>query len=168
VSFTNLSLDGLAYVDAGSILGDGRLYGTLTGVTACVTLTGSTGEVLCHELSVYISACDHWSCGFLQIGQYNDLNAAQRYLWSTGGSSAIGTSMHETVTLDEPIDVGFDPTLGWTRVSIGNNNTTGSGVWTGSITFHGLEGNGGDPCLPAPGACTVLAIGGIAHRTRRR
>jgi|Laugresu1bdmlbdd_1035124.scaffolds.fasta_scaffold06514_1 hypothetical protein len=167
VNFTSLSLSGFDYIDTATLFSGITYTGSLTAVTACITLDGSTNGVMCSEFSVYIDVPPLSTGGLLQVGGFNNLSAAQRYFWSQGNSSAIGTSIHETVTLTSAI--ALDSTqVGGPIVYFGNNNSSPSlGTWTGSVTFHGLDGNGGDPCIPAPSALAAFAIFGLGARRRR-
>jgi MYXO-CTERM domain-containing protein len=166
VNFTSLDLNGFEYLDAAALFSGLSYTGSLTAVTACITLDASTNGVMCSEFSVYIDVPPLSTGGLLQVGGFNNFSAAQRYLWLQGNSSAIGTSIHETVTLTSAI--ALDSTqVGGPRVYLGNNNALNQGTWTGSVTFHGVDGNGGDPCIPAPGALAAFAIFGLGARRRR-
>lgn len=170
VNFSRLSIGAYEYIDLTTLYSGFAATGTLTGVRACLTLNDSAGLVDCNEFSVYIDSPPLSTGGLLQIGQYINLSAAQRYFWQTGGSSLAGTTMDETVTLTSAIYVpADDPTTLGPRIYFGCNNINAGGIWSGSVTFFGLDGyDGGDPCVPAPGAIAVLALGGLARRHRRR
>jgi len=78
--------------------------------------------------------------------------------------------MDETLTMTFAIDVpADDPTTPGPRIYFGSNSVHGGDIWSGMVPFFGLDGyNGGDPCVQAPGAIAVLALGGLALRHRRR
>lgn len=166
VNFTSLSFNGYEYIDAAQLFSGFGLTGSLTAVTACITLDASANGVQCSEFSVYVDVPPLSAGGLLQVGGFNNLNATQRYFWSQGNSSAIGTSIHETVTLTSAI--ALDTMQGGgPRVYLGNNSINSFGTWTGSITFHGIDGSGGEPCIPAPGALAACALLGLGARRRR-
>ncbi len=170
VNFNRLSIGAFEYVDLTTLYSGFAATGSLTGVRACLTLNDSAGLVDCNEFSVYIDVPPLSVGGLLQIGQYSNLAAAQRYFWQTGGSSLAGTTMDETVTMTSAIYVPADDlTTPGPHIYFGCNNINAGGIWSGSITFFGLDGyDGGDPCVPAPGTIAVLALGGLARRHRRR
>lgn len=167
VNFTGLSFSAFQYVDISTLFAGVSYTGTLTGVTACITLDSSTGGVRCDEFSIYIDVPPLSTGGLLQLGGFSNLSAAQRYIWATGGSSAPGTLIQETVVLTSAITL--DPSLPNAAVIyFGSNAIQGTGTWSGTVVFQGLDGTGGDPCVPAPSALAVMALGGLARGRRRR
>lgn len=169
VNFNQLTISQYQYLDLTTLFSGFTATGTLTAVQACITLDGSGGLVRCDEFSVYLDPPPLSTGGLLQVGGFSNLSAAQRYFWSMGGSPLAGTTIQETVTLTSAIYVpADDPTAPAPRFYFGNNSNAGAATWSGSVTFIGLDGSGGDPCVPAPGGVALLALGGLVRRNRQR
>jgi len=168
VNFNQLTISQYEYLDLTTLFSGFTATGTLTAVQACITLDNSGGLVRCDEFSVYLDPPPLSTGGLLQVGGFWNLNAAQRYFWSMGGSPLAGTTIQETVTLTSSIVVpADDPAAPAPRFYFGNYGAAAA-TWSGSVTFIGLEGSGGDPCVPAPGGVALLALGGLVRRNRRR
>ena len=156
-TFDSLTLDALEFVQ---IFGGGTLTGTLTGVSVNATLVDSTRS-WASDLTIYIDPPPVGG-GALQVGGYTTFGATQRYWWSNGNSSAIGTVVNSAVTLTTPIS--FTGTAADAPVFLGNGfaGSGAFGTWTGSITLVGVS------VVPAPGAIALLGLAGLATASRRR
>jgi MYXO-CTERM domain-containing protein len=114
------------------------------------------------DLCVYVDVAPLSTAGFLQVGGFSNLSAAQRYSWPNGGSSAPGTTVIGTVNLTTALaftgNAAVDGTI-WLGNGYGASGT--SGTWTGSITLIGVD------AVPAPGAIALLGLAGLAGRRRR-
>ena len=156
-SFTNQTWTGFNFTEAYAA---GSLSGTLSGVSVNATLNASVATTYADDLCVYMDAAPLSLGGLLQVGGFSNLNAAQRYSWSNGGSSAPGTTVTGTKTLTTGIDMAANPLQ-----SIGGGNGYGaagtSGTWTGTITLIGVN------AVPAPGAVALLGLAGLTGRRRR-
>lgn len=99
--------------------------------------------------------------GLLQVGGYSNLSAAQRLSWGNGGSSAPGTTVIASKSVNPIVFSGAsgDPLI-WLGDGYGAPGT--SGTWTGSITLVGVN------AVPAPGALALLGVAGVAAGRRRR
>jgi hypothetical protein len=140
VTFTNQTWTGFNFSDLSAAYGG--FSGTLTGVSVNATLNASASFTYADDLCVYVDVQPLSTGGFLQIGGFSNLGAAQRYTWPNGASSAPGTTVIGTVNLTTA--------LAFT-----------SGTWTGSITLIGVN------AVPAPGAIALLGLAGLAGRRRR-
>jgi hypothetical protein len=154
-SFTSQTWTGFNFNEAYAA---GSLTGTLTGATVNATLNASSGFTYADDLCVYINPSPLSLGGLLQVGGFSNLNAAQRYSWANGGSSAPGTTVTGTKTLTTSIDMAANPTQSiWVGNGYGAAGT--SGTWTGTITLIGV--------VPAPGAVALLGLAGLTGRRRR-
>jgi len=156
-TFDSLTLDALEF---NQIFGAGTLVGSLTGVRVNATLLDSV-RTYANDLTIYIDLPPIGN-GALQVGGYSTLGSTQRYWWSNGNSSDVGTIVNSTVTLTTPI--GFTGTAADLPVLLGNGFAGGGamGTWTGSVTLIGVD------AVPAPGAIALLGLAGLAASRRRR
>ena len=156
-SFSSLTLDALEFNE---IFGSGTIVGSLTGVSINATLNGSV-RTFADDLTVYIDLPPIGN-GALQVGGYSTLGATQRYWWTNGNSSTVGTVVNSTVTLTTPI--AFAGTAADLPVLLINGFSGGGaqGTWTGSVTLLGVS------AVPAPGAVGLLGLLGLASSRRRR
>jgi MYXO-CTERM domain-containing protein len=156
-SFTNQTWTGFNFTEAYAA---GSLTGTLTGVSVNAALNASTNYTYADDLCVYINPSPLSLGGLLQVGGFSNLNAAQRYSWANGGSSAPGTTVTGTKTLTTGIDMAANPLQSiWIGNGYGAAGT--SGTWTGTITLIGVT------AVPAPGAFALLGLAGLTGRRRR-
>ncbi|MEY5032376.1 MAG: hypothetical protein RL354_1407 [Planctomycetota bacterium] len=141
-----------------------QIVGSLTGASINVTLNASTAYTYADDLCVYVDIEPLSTAGFLQIGGFSNLSAAQRYTWPNGASSAAGTTSIGTVNLTTALAFTGDKAIDGT-VWIGNGYGAAgtSGTWTGTITLHGIDA----VAVPAPGALALLGLAGLAGRRRR-
>ena len=116
----------------------GSLQGTLTGVSVDAVLVASSSYTYADDLCVYLDAGTLSTGGALQMGGFSNLLAAQRYVWPSGASSAVGTPVLGTVTLVQPIQLTGSDLHVWIGNGYGAPGT--SGAWTGTITLHGVTG----------------------------
>ena len=141
-----------------------NIVGTLTGASINVTLNASVAYTYADDLCVYVDIEPLSTAGFLQIGGFSNLSAAQRYSWPNGGSSAAGTTSIGTVNLTTALaftgNKAVDGTV-WVGNGYGAAGTSGTG--TGTITLHGIDA----VAVPAPGALALLGLAGLAGRRRR-
>ena len=159
-TFTNQTWTGFNFTEAYAA---GTLTGTLTGVTANATLNASSNYTYGDDLCVYMDASPLSLGGLLQVGGFSNLNAAQRYSWANGGSSAPGTAVSGTVNLATGINMATNPTQSiWVGNGYGAAGT--SGTWTGTITLLGVN----LAPVPAPGAVALLGLAGAIGGRRRR
>jgi MYXO-CTERM domain-containing protein len=163
VTLSNTTFTGFNFATAV----DYSLYnvtGSLTGATINVTLNASTAYTYADDLCVYVDVLPLSTGGFLQIGGFSNLSAAQRYSWPNGASSAVGTTSVGTVNLTTALsfsgNAGVDGTV-WIGNGYGATGT--SGTWTGTVTLHGINA----VAVPAPGALALLGLAGFAGRRRR-
>ena len=156
-SFTSQTWAGFFFDEAYAA---GSLTGTLTGVSVNATLNASTYYTYADDLCVYINPSPLSFGGLLQVGGFSSLNAAQRYSWGNGYSSAPGTTVTGTKTLTTAIDMDANPTQSiWVGNGYGANGTSGN--WTGTITLIGVT------AVPAPGAIALVGLAGFCSRRRR-
>ena len=154
-SFTNQTWTGFNFNEAYLA---GSLSGTLTGATVNATLNASTAYTYADDLTVYVAGSPLALGGALQCGGFTNLQAAQRYSWTNGGSNTPGTPVAGTVNFTTGIDMTASPTLSvWIGNGYGAAGT--SGTWTGSITLLGVT--------PAPGAIALVGLAGLVGRRRR-
>ena len=158
VTFTNQTWTGFNFSDLTATFGG--FSGTLTGVSVNATLTASTNFTYADDLCVYVDVAPLSAGGLLQVGGFSSLNATQRLLWANGGSSAPGTTVIDSKSVNPIVFSGSaaDP-----KIYLGNGyGATGtSGTWTGTITLIGVD------AVPAPGAIALLGLAGLAGRRRR-
>lgn len=142
-----------------------NIVGTLTGASINVTLNSSTSYTYADDLCVYVDVEPLETGGLLQIGGFSNLNAAQRYSWPNGGSSAAGTtsigSVNLTTALNFTGNKAVDGTI-WIGNGYGAAGT--AGTWTGTVTLRGVN----MVAVPAPGAVALLGLAGLAAGRRRR
>ena len=156
-SFTNQTWTGFFFTEAYTA---GSLAGTLTGATVNATLNASTNYTYADDLTVYVAGSPIALGGPLQCGGFSNLNAAQRYAWANGGSSAPGTTVTGTVNFATGVDMTASPPLSvWIGNGYGAAGTSGN--WTGSITLLGVS------AVPAPGAIALVGLAGLVGRRRR-
>jgi MYXO-CTERM domain-containing protein len=129
-------------------------------VSVNATLNASTNFTYADDLCVYVDVLPLSGGGLLQVGGFSNLGATQRLFWANGGSSAPGTTVIDSKTVN-PIVFGG---LGQANIWVGNGygGTGTSGTWTGSITLIGVN------AVPAPGAVALLGVAGLAAGRRRR
>ncbi len=158
VSFTNQTWTAFNFTDLTAAYGG--FSGTLTGVSVNATLNASTNFTYADDLCVYVDAAPLSTGGLLQVGGFSNLQAAQRVSWANGGSSAPGTTVIDSKSVNPIVFSGTaaDPII-WLGNGYGASGT--SGTWTGSITLIGVN------AVPAPGAIALLAAAGFAGRRRR-
>ena len=141
-----------------------NIVGTLTGASINVTLNASVAYTYADDLCVYVDIEPLSTAGFLQIGGFSNLSAAQRYSWPNGASSAAGTTSIGTVNLTTALAfTGNKAVDGTVWVGNGYGAAGTSGTWTGTITLHGIDA----VAVPAPGALALLGLAGLAGRRRR-
>ena len=125
--------------------------GVLTGVTASFSQTDAAGAAWASDLAVLV--------GDVKVGgDFTSFGETFEYAYTTG-RTANGTVDEMLATLDDVHDVtGQD-------IFLGNGWVDGAGdsfgIWTGSITLHGIT------VVPAPGAIALLGLGGLVARRRR-
>ena len=158
VTFTNQTWTGFNFSDLTAAFGG--FSGTLTGVSVNATLTASTNFTYADDLCVYVDAAPLSTGGLLQVGGFSNLNATQRLSWANGASSAPGTTVIDSVSVNPIVFSGSaaDPII-WLGNGYGASGT--SGTFTGSITLIGVD------AVPAPGAIALLGLAGLAGRRRR-
>jgi hypothetical protein len=158
VSFANQSWTGFNFSDLTAAYGG--FTGTLTGVSVNATLTASTNFTYADDICVYVDPAPLGTGGLLQVGGFSNLNATQRFTWANGGSSAPGTTVIDSKSVNPIVFSGSaaDPII-WLGNGYGAAGT--SGTWTGSITLIGVN------AVPAPGAIALLGLAGLAGRRRR-
>ncbi len=140
--------------------GAGSLSGSLTGASINATLNESVDDgTFADDLTIYVAGTPLALGGALQCGGYSPLQASQRYWWANGGSHVPGTTVVDTVTFDSAVDLSWGDLSVWIGNGYGYSGT--SGVFTGSITLHGVN------AVPAPGALAMLAVACAAGRRRR-
>ena len=156
-TFTSQTWTGFNFTEAYAA---GSLTGNLTGVSVNATLNASVADTYADDLCVYMNPSPLSLGGLLQVGGFSNLQAAQRYSWANGGSSAPGTVVSGTVNLTTGINMAANPTQSiWVGNGYGAAGT--SGTWTGSITLIGVT------AVPAPGAFALLGFAGLTGRRRR-
>jgi MYXO-CTERM domain-containing protein len=158
VSFTNQTWTGFNFSDLTATYGG--FTGTLTGVSVNATLNASTNFTYADDLCVYVDPAPLGTGGLLQVGGFSNLQATQRFTWANGGSSAPGTTVIDSKSVNPIVFSGSaaDPKI-WLGNGYGASGT--SGTWTGSITLIGVD------AVPAPGAIALLGLAGLAGRRRR-
>ena len=155
-SFTNQTWTGFNFNEAYTA---GGLSGTLTGASINATLNASTNYTYADDLTVYVAGTPLTLGGALQCGGYSNMQAAQRYSWPNGGSSAPGTTSIGTVNFTTGIDMTGSTNSVWIGNGYGAAGT--SGTFTGSITLLGVN------AVPAPGAIALVGLAGLVGRRRR-
>jgi MYXO-CTERM domain-containing protein len=155
-TFTNQTWTGFNFTEAYTA---GGLSGTLTGATVNATLNASVSYTYADDLTVYVAGSPLALGGALQCGGFSNLNAAQRYGWANGASSAPGTTVTGTVNFTTGINMTGSTNSIWIGNGYGNSGT--SGTFTGSITLLGVS------AVPAPGAIALVGLAGLVGRRRR-
>lgn len=141
-----------------------NIVGTLTGASINVTLNASVAYTYADDLCVYVDIEPLSTAGFLQIGGFSNLSAAQRYSWPNGASNAPGATSIGTVNLTTALNfTGNKAVDGTVWVGNGYGAAGTSGTWTGTVTLHGVDA----VAVPAPGALALLGLAGLAGRRRR-
>jgi hypothetical protein len=158
VTFTNQTWTGFNFTDLTTQFGG--FSGTLTGVSVNATLNASTNYTYADDLCVYVDVAPLSTGGLLQVGGFSNLNALQRVAWANGGSSAPGTTVIDSKSVNA---ISFSGTSADAIIWLGNGyGASGtSGTWTGSITLIGVN------AVPAPGAIALVGLAGLAGRRRR-
>ena len=158
VTFTNQTWTGFNFTDLSAQFGG--FTGTLTGVSVNATLNASTSFTYADDLCVYVDVAPLSSGGLLQVGGFSNLSALQRLSWANGGSSAPGTTVIDSKSVNA---ISFSGTSADATIWLGNGyGASGtSGTWTGSITLIGVN------AVPAPGAIALVGLAGLAGRRRR-
>ena len=158
VTFTNQTWTGFNFSDLTAQFGG--FTGTLTGVSVNATLNASTNYTYADDLCVYVDPAPLSTGGLLQVGGFSNLGATQRLSWANGGSSAPGSTVIDSKSVNAIVfsGSGTDPII-WLGNGYGASGT--SGTWTGSITLVGVN------AIPAPGALALLGVAGFAARRRR-
>ena len=141
-----------------------NIVGSLTGASINVTLDASVAFTYADDLCVYVDIEPLSTTGFLQVGGFSNLSAAQRYSWPNGGASAPGTTSIGTVNFTTALTFTGNKAIDGT-VWIGNGYGAAgtSGTWSGTVTLHGINA----VAVPAPGAIALLGLAGLAGRRRR-
>ena len=155
-SFTNQTWTGFNFTEAYVA---GGLTGTMTGASINATLNASVSYTYADDLAVYIAGTPLALGGALQCGGYSNMQAAQRYYWPNGASSAPGTTSIGTVTFTTGVNMTGSTNSVWIGNGYGAAGT--SGTFTGSITLIGVN------AVPAPGAIALLGLAGLVGRRRR-
>jgi hypothetical protein len=158
VTFTNQTWTGFNFTDLTTQFGG--FSGTLTGVSVNATLNASTNFTYADDLCVYVDVAPLSTGGLLQVGGFSNLNALQRVAWANGGSSAPGTTVIDSKSVNA---ISFSGTSADATIWLGNGYGAAgtSGTWTGSITLIGVN------AVPAPGAIALVGLAGLAGRRRR-
>ena len=158
VTFTNQTWTGFNFSDLSTQFGG--FTGTLTGVSVNATLNASTNFTYADDLCVYVDVAPLSTGGLLQVGGFSNLQALQRVSWANGGSSAVGTTVIDSKSVNA---ISFSGTSADATIWLGNGyGASGtSGTWTGSITLIGVN------AVPAPGAIALVGLAGLAGRRRR-
>ena len=155
-SFSNQTWAGFNFTEA---FAAGSLSGTLTGASINVTLDASVSYTYADDLCIYVAGTPLAMGGALQCGCFSNLQAAQRYYWPNGGSSAPGTTSIGTVNFNSPISLTGSTMSVWVGNGYGASGT--SGTFSGSVTLHGVN------AIPAPGAVALLGLAGLVGLRRR-
>jgi MYXO-CTERM domain-containing protein len=158
ISFANQTWTGGQFNDMTALYGG--FVGTLTGVSVNAILNDATNYTYADDLCVYVDPAPLSTGGLLQVGGYSNFGATQKVTWGTGGSSAPGTTLIASKSVNPIVFSGSasDPII-WLGNGFAAAGT--SGTWTGTITLIGVNG------VPAPGALALLGVAGFAARRRR-
>lgn len=141
-----------------------NIVGSLTGASINVTLNASVAYTYADDLCVYVDIEPLSTAGFLQVGGFSNLSAAQRYSWPNGASNAPGATSIGTVNFTTALAfTGNKAVDGTVWVGNGYGAAGTSGTWTGTVTLHGVDA----VAVPAPGALALLGLAGLAGRRRR-
>ncbi len=162
VTLSGNTFTGFNFSQIADYAGGQEIVGSFTGASINVTLDASVSFTYADDLCVYVDVEPLSTAGFLQVGGFSNLSAAQRYFWPNGGSSAPGTTSIGTVTFATALaftgNRAIDGTI-WIGNGYGASGT--SGTWSGTVTLHGID------IVPAPGAIALLGLAGLAGRRRR-
>jgi hypothetical protein len=162
VTLTNQTFTGFNFSQIADYAGGQEIVGSFTGASINVTLNASANFTYADDLCIYVDVEPLGTGGLLQMGGFSNLNAAQRYFWPNGGSSAPGTTSIGTVNFTTALaftgNKAVDGTI-WIGNGYGASGT--SGTWSGTVTLHGID------IVPAPGAMALLGLAGLAGRRRR-
>ncbi len=158
-----------SWADVAVSFGDSSTWvvGSLTSVRADVSLTGSSGSVpaLANDLAVVVQ--DATFSYLIQVGGGWDsgVDASQRYAWTGGASSVIGTSLAEKVDLipippsSTYLHFAGDGTDGYS-ILVGNGQADpGVASWAGSVTLYGLQLVAAP--VPEPASWAMFAAGAV-------
>ena len=163
VSLTNQTFTGFnfaTFVDYTTT----NVVGTFTGASINVTLNASVAYTYADDLCIYVDIEPLSTAGFLQVGGFSNLSAAQRYSWPNGASSAVGTTSIGTVNFTTAlVFTGNKAVDGTVWIGNGYGAAGTSGTWSGTVTLHGIDA----VPVPAPGAIALLGLAGLAGRRRR-
>ena len=141
-----------------------NIVGSITGASINVTLNASVAYTYADDLCVYVDIEPLLTAGFLQVGGFSNLSAAQRYSWPNGASNAPGATSIGTVNFTTALAfTGNKAVDGTVWVGNGYGAAGTSGTWTGTVTLHGVDA----VAVPAPGALALLGLAGLAGRRRR-
>ncbi len=161
INFTNQTWTGFQFSQIAPFLGP--VTGTLTGVSVNATLDASTLYTYANDLTIYVDPLPLNTGGLLQVGGWSNLGAAQRLSWANGNSSAPGTTVIDSKSVNSISFTGTasDPAI-WLGNGYGASGT--SGTWTGSITLVGIN------AVPEPTSTGLLIAGSAlaAAGIRRR
>ncbi len=155
-TFTSQTFTGFNFAESATA---GSLEGSLTGASINITLEASVAYTYADDFCVYVAGSPLALGGALQCGGYSNLQAAQRYYWPNGGSSAPGTVSSGTVNFTTALDMTGSTNSVWIGNGYGAAGT--SGTFTGTVTLHGVN------AVPAPGAIALLGLAGLTGRRRR-
>ena len=117
-----------------------RIVGSFSGASINVRLDSSVAFTCADDLCIYVDVEPLSPEGFLQLGGFSNLSAAQRYFWPNGNSGTPGTTSIGSVSFTTALAFTGDKAVDGT-VWIGNGyGATGtSGTWTGTIVLHGID-----------------------------
>ena len=165
-NFTNQTWTGFNFNQA---FAPGSFTGTLTSVTSNATLNASTSFTYADDLAIYVAGSPLTTGGLLQVGGFSNLNANQRYSWSSGGSSTPGTTVSGTVNITTPITFNSGTNANQS-IWIGNGYGSGgtSGTWTGTLTLIGLNLGAAPAAVPEPSSLAILGVGAVGLFLRKR
>ncbi|MFM1824285.1 MAG: hypothetical protein RI967_2551 [Planctomycetota bacterium] len=115
----------------------GDLTGTLTGVSAFVTLDDTRYFTFAQDLAVYVVA-GGLDQGVAQAGGFSPLVTDNYELWPDGESHLVGTVVDSRVDFAMPISMSAKSGH---AVYIGNGygRPDAFGAWTGYIVLHGVD-----------------------------
>ena len=116
----------------------GDLTGTLTGVSAFVSLNDTRTFTFAQDLAVYVVAGDLDFGGAAQAGGFSPLVADNYELWPDGESHLVGTRVESSVNFAMPVAMNAKSCH---SVYIGNGYGVPDsyGEWTGYIVLHGVD-----------------------------
>ena len=153
INFTNFTAAGFSFANLTAAVGP--FVGNLTSVSVNAVLNASISLTYANDLTIYVGPNPIGTGGPLQVGGFSSLSATEKRSWTTGNSSAVGTPVTGTITLNTPLTfagTASDNTI-WLGNGYGASGT--SGTWTGSVTLNFVN------AVPEPGTWAMFAIGGI-------